>query len=41
MAALGVPGQYGQPAPPRDEIAEFEDLQLCGTYRSLLEIVWI
>jgi hypothetical protein len=26
-----VPGQYGQPAPPRDEIEEFEDLQSCGT----------
>jgi hypothetical protein len=31
MAALGVPGQDGQPAPPRGEIAEFEDLQSCGT----------
>jgi hypothetical protein len=31
MASLGVPGQDGQPAPPRDEIVEFEDLQSCGT----------
>jgi hypothetical protein len=31
MAALGVPGQYGKPAPPRDKISEFEDLQSCGT----------
>jgi hypothetical protein len=31
MASYGVPGQYGQPAPPQNEIAEFEDLQSCGT----------
>jgi hypothetical protein len=26
MLSLGVPGQDGQPAPPQDEITEFEDL---------------
>jgi hypothetical protein len=31
ITALGAPGQDGQPAPPRDEITEFEDLQSCGT----------
>jgi hypothetical protein len=31
MAALGVPGQDRQSAPPWDEIAEFEYLQSCGT----------
>jgi hypothetical protein len=31
MAARGVPGQDRQSPPPRDEIAEFEDLQSCGT----------
>jgi hypothetical protein len=31
MSELCVPGQDGQPAPTRDEFAEFEDLQSCGT----------
>jgi hypothetical protein len=30
MASLGVPGQEGRPAPPQDEITDFEDLQSCG-----------
>jgi hypothetical protein len=31
MLELGAPRQDGQPPPPLDEIAEFEDLQSCGT----------
>jgi hypothetical protein len=31
MAGFAVPGQDGQPAPPQDKIAEFEDLQSGGT----------
>jgi hypothetical protein len=31
MAEIGVPGQNGQPDPPRDEITEFEDIKSCGT----------
>jgi hypothetical protein len=37
MASIGVSGQDGQPAQPRDGIAEFGDLQSCGT----TEAFWI